>query len=174
MGAARRTKITGEIIDRRSLEPLAGEEYSSIDYLESRFWGCRFERCVWTRCTFRRFTMGLGTEFHSCHFIDCKFLTAHTNLWATFKNCTFENCEFSGTSTWGLVMEDCTISGTMKGMIFFGKKVPAKDQAILRRVDMTGVTFDMTDFRLKMDLSSVKFAADPGALLIEGKPWKGA
>jgi len=170
MGAVRR-KIFQQIIDRRSCEPLVNEKYSSIDYLESRFWGGLYERCVWTRCTFRRFSMGLGTEFNSCHFVDCKFLTAHTNLHATFRNCTFENCEFSGTSTWGLVLEDCKISGTMKGMIFFGAKVPAKEQAILRRVDLSGVIFDMTDFRLKVDLSTVKFAANPGTLFIEGKPW---
>ena len=171
MRATRRTKITGEIIDRRTSDPIRDEEFASIDYLETRFWGCRYEECVWTRCTFRRVTMGHGMEFNSCRFVDCKFLTAHTNLRATFKNCTFENCEFSGTSTWGLVLEDCKISGSMKNMIFFGKKSQEKDQAILRQVDLTGVTFDMTDFRLKMDLSTVKFATNPGTLLVENESW---
>lgn len=171
MTAPRRTAVTRQILDRRGQAAEVDGHFQSVDYLETRFWGCRFDRCVWHKCTFRRVTMGHGTEFRSCRFVGCKFLTAHTNLRAVFKNCIFENCEFSGTSTWGLVLEDCTISGTMKNMIFFGKKTPVDEQAVLRNVDLTGVAFHMTDFRLKVDLSTVTFAKSPGTLLVESKPW---
>lgn len=167
MAKRARPKITG-LIFPKTREPVCGEAYEATDFVDLRMWNCRYQDCIWTDCKFHHVAMGNGMEFTRCRFVNCKFLTGYTSIQAKFKGCTFENCQFTGVLMFGSELEDCVVSGLMKGMVFFGEKAP-KQRTVLRRVDMREVIFDMTDFRLKVDLSTVQFGPQPGTLLIETK-----
>lgn len=164
-----REKVTKLILDKRDQE-IDGQRYSAIDYNDVRFWGGTYRDCEWADCKFNKSSFANGIVFENCRFVRSSFLSAHTSLRAFFKGCSFDDCVFKGPLVDGSRFEDCSFSGAMKDMIFFGKGVKSDRSVLLRNVDMRGVVFDMTDFRLGVDLSSTQFGAEPGTLFIEGKP----
>lgn len=166
--------IKGQLFDHRSKRLTITEKVKSQDFIECRFWGISFKNCEWIQCKFKRTSFAHGVTFRDCKFLNCKFETPHTWLSGVFKNCRFENCKFNSTSIGEAVFEDCVFSGVLSEMIFYGKKAPKNLQVILKNVDFTDAHFLGTDFRMKVDLRSVKLPVqEEDGLFVEGKKYLG-
>lgn len=58
----------------------------------------------------------------------------------------------------------------MHDVVFYGREAEPMMRTRLIKVDMSRVSFNMTDFQKKVDLETTIFGYDCGTLLIEGKP----
>lgn len=162
-------KVEKQLFDERSAPARCNEHYESTSYLECRFWGSRFKKCEWSNCKLKRVKFAHGVEFHDCKFRKTRFDTAHTWLTGTFKNCIFEDCVFAATSVGDATFENCIFSGKIQSMIFYGKKAPKNLQVVLKNVDFSKVVFIDTDFRMQINLNTVKMPDGESRPLIEGE-----
>ncbi len=162
-------KIENEIFDQRDKNVINGQTFDNIRYIDARFWGGVYENCTWMNCVFNRTAFTHGITFSNCRFMSCGFEKQHTWINAFFLNCSFNNCLFDKVLTDGSRFEKCVISGIMKDLIFYGEDVDEDHKSIFLDVDLSGVKFDFTDFRKRVNLSTVKFATEPGDLFIEGE-----
>ena len=154
-------------------QPHIGTKFSNITYLECRFWGSSFIDCVWDNCNFKRTSFAHDVTFKDCRFINVKFESVHTWIRAKYDGCEFLDCKFIWVTTHEANFLNCVFSGEMKHLIFFGRKAPHKNlQSKFKNVDLTKVKFVDTDFRMKVNLKTVRLPLQKEeGLFVEGKKY---
>lgn len=122
--------------------------YSDIKYKEQNFYAHIWARCTWENCDFHRVGYFWGCRFHGCTFTNCTFRGQHTYLGATFKNCRFIDCTFTDVSFGRASLTDCSISGTITNVVFYGREAPKDWRTKFRNVELSGAELTDTDFRM--------------------------
>ena len=134
-----------------------GVDHAWTFYDDVRFWNGTFQNCTWDHCKFKRTSFAHNTVFSDCRFVDCRFWAQHTYLGgpSRFERCVFSNCSFESIQFWKSSFVDCTISGKIVNVVFYGPKAPKELRSDFKRVDLSGTSLEDVDFRLGFNLKTV-------------------
>ncbi len=119
-------KFSGDIISNSKLDSqkltgikLAGVKFykctfTDADLTGSLFWMTTFQECTFEKCVLDR------TVFRKCEIRGCNFIRSHSRFYLNisesymfstdFLNCSFDGVEISGTDTFDILFEKCTLS----------------------------------------------------------------
>jgi uncharacterized protein YjbI with pentapeptide repeats len=124
------------------------KHFEGIKYQECNWRAHIWLGCEWENCDLYRVGYYWGCRFYSCTFRNCTFRGQHTYLGALFKNCRFIDCDFKDVSFGRASLVDCSVSGNLTNIVFYGKEAPKDWRTKFKNVNLSDAKLIDTDFRM--------------------------